>query len=630
MIGIATALPAAAFGTWRVSQLRAANRIEADRELQHEAEALSLDVSREVDDHVRAAETLADTIARLGALDDLPMLQSLVTAERRHLEDAPFVLAANAKGISIACDPPVDGRGQATTGINYSDRDYFREMMETRKTAISRVQIGKRTGRPNIQIATPVFGPNGQIAGYISISLDPALFQQRATRIAESRPGYRAIVLDRENQVMVHPSPSYRERMLALSNVGVFAAAPEGETEIRTGLDEEGNLARVGVTDLSDVDWRVIVSRSWADIDREADTSLHVAIAAALATLLLGAGIASVLSEILARPVTRLAQDVTRLRAGERIPLIASRFVTREVAILIDALSDLVAEVRAHETHLEATVADRTASLETANAEIAARLQELKSAQSQLVENGRMAAIGQLAAGVAHEINNPASFTLSNLTYLEKNLSSPARDAEPDIEDLRIAAKDALEGAERIRDIVKDVRVLSRGNAGPEALFDLNDAVRSAIRVCRGETLHRAEVSMDLQDALPVRGNVSAVSQIFLNLIVNAAQAMPAGRRGRISVRTRDQGGVVVATVTDDGCGIAPENLPHLFEPFFTTKANSNGVGLGLSIALDTLRRHRGTIEVHSKVGEGTRFELRLPLAPVAGGTDYRVLASRT
>src|SRR4051812_34852275 len=115
-IGIATALPAAVRGVWQVSQQRAINRAESDIDLQHEAETFSHDVSREVSDHVRAAETLADTIAALGALDDLPKLQLLVAAERHHLSEAPVVVAANAAGISIACDPPVDSHGRSNAG----------------------------------------------------------------------------------------------------------------------------------------------------------------------------------------------------------------------------------------------------------------------------------------------------------------------------------------------------------------------------------------------------------------------------------------------------------------------------------------------------------------------------------
>ena len=622
-LGLATAVPAATLGVWRAGQLRESNRIKTDRDVQSAAVALAHDVSRELLGHVRVAETLAEQIASLHAMDDPAQLQRLVAVERRHLAEAPVVLVANARGVSVACDPPFDEGGRANAGHDYSDRDYFREMIATGRTAVSRVQIGRITHRPNIQIAAPIHDAHGELLGYVSISLDPGLLQMEANSLSNSS-GVRTIVLDRESRVLVHPDPAVRAETRALGEVGVFAAAAAGSgprIELRSGLDENGEPGRFAIVTLDDPRWRVIAGRSWAQIDRDAKESLEVVLASMLVALLAGLAVATALSWALARPITDLARDVQRIREGDRRHgIVPRRFVTREVETLTVALCDLIAEVRTHEDHLEAMVADRTVSLEAANVEIAARLRDLEAAQSKLVESGRQAAFGQIAAGVAHEINNPASFVLSNLTFLDKSLAAPSRDADPDIEDLRVATRDALDGAVRIRDIVKDVKVLSRGDDRRESVFDMNDAVRSAIRICRGETLHRAEVKLDLQDGLLVKGSASALSQIFVNLVVNAAQAMPSGRRGTISVSARGCAGDVVLSVQDDAAGIAPEILGRVFEPFFTTKAEGHGVGLGLSIALETVRRHGGNITVASTVGAGTRFEISLPRAPPGEG----------
>jgi signal transduction histidine kinase len=270
----------------------------------------------------------------------------------------------------------------------------------------------------------------------------------------------------------------------------------------------------------------------------------------------------------------------------------------------------------------------------------------------QMVASERLATLGQLAASVAHEINNPASFVLMSHDFLHKRLrhmgelaevlsaepeSSPAGKAWRKLggaatyTDLLQATDDLADGVRRIRDIVFDLRGLSRTEDSP-ARVDLNDAIRSALRVAAHE-LRGKRVSLDLGGELFVVGSTGRLSQVFLNLLVNAAQAVAERAEqaekaekaegaersvvgaGEIRVTTRLLGGRAVAEIFNNGPAIAPEHLPRVFEPFFTTKSAGLGTGLGLSTSRDIVHRHHGEISVESSSQGGTRFTIWLPLA---------------
>jgi signal transduction histidine kinase len=259
----------------------------------------------------------------------------------------------------------------------------------------------------------------------------------------------------------------------------------------------------------------------------------------------------------------------------------------------------------------------------------------------QMVASERLASIGQLAASVAHEINNPVSFVLTSQGFLRNSVghlgrlaealraeppSSPARRVWEELggqvlySDLVQATDDLAEGVGRIRDIVFDLRGLARTEDAP-AFVDINDAVRSALRVAAAEIRGRSLVVTLGEDTMIV-GSTGRLSQVFLNLFVNAAQAVAERNDGRaeILVTTRREGSQVIAEVSNNGPHISPEHLPRIFEPFFTTKKVGMGTGLGLSTSRDIVRRHHGEIRVESSADHGTKFTLVLPAAPRPGG----------
>jgi two-component system cell cycle sensor histidine kinase/response regulator CckA len=244
---------------------------------------------------------------------------------------------------------------------------------------------------------------------------------------------------------------------------------------------------------------------------------------------------------------------------------------------------------------------------------VARDLTERRRIQAQLIHADRMASMGTMAAGVAHEINNPLAYVTTNLTYALGALETLGRDADDD--ELRQALSEALEGAERVRHIVLSLKAYSRAEDETVVAVDVERALDAAISIARAEVKPRAELLRHRGDVAPVAGQESRLVQVFVNLLTNAAQAIPPGEPARnlIEVSTsRLADGRVVVTVADTGGGISPDHLPHLFDPFFTTKPVGEGTGLGLSICQGIIHGLGGEIRVHSRVGEGSRFEVVL------------------
>jgi signal transduction histidine kinase len=267
---------------------------------------------------------------------------------------------------------------------------------------------------------------------------------------------------------------------------------------------------------------------------------------------------------------------------------------------------------------------------ETVEAQLRASLAELKEAQARLQIADRMASMGMLAAGVAHEINNPLAFVVANLDFAREDLRA-LRAGPPNQEQLEkrldaisFALSEAQEGASRVRNIVLDLKTFSHPDAEFRGPVDLCRVVDSAVNLARGEIRDSAEIVRRFHPVPPVVGNEARLSQLFLNLVVNAAQAIlgrdvaPAKHEIRLTIE-RAADGRVMAEIADTGVGIPPEHLARIFDPFFTTKPIGMGTGLGLSICHGIARSLGGDITVASTVGAGSAFRVWLPVA--ADGT---------
>lgn len=245
---------------------------------------------------------------------------------------------------------------------------------------------------------------------------------------------------------------------------------------------------------------------------------------------------------------------------------------------------------------------------------------ELRETQSRLGLAERLASLGMLAAGVAHELNNPLAFLAQSLELARLRLTeTPVGVAVREAQDLLV---DAAVGTEQLRSIVRDLHAFARVEEDRQEPVDVHEVLRRSIRMAQGEIRHRAKLVRDDAEVAPVLANDGRLAQVFLNLLVNAARAIPEGRadQNEIRVVTRSEGSWAVVEVHDTGQGIPPERLGRIFDPFFTTRTDGKGLGLGLSISHSLVTRMGGELTVESTPGRGSVFRVRLPVAPVVHG----------
>ena len=287
--------------------------------------------------------------------------------------------------------------------------------------------------------------------------------------------------------------------------------------------------------------------------------------------------------------------------------------------------------------------------LERRNEELRRSKAELESLQAQIIQSEKMASLGQLAAGVAHELNNPAGFLYGNMEMLgeivrglerllafyetvplggeEATRASAIKDEidyEHTLADLRSIIGDCRDGAGRIRDVVQNLRTFSRLDEAEFKKVDIHEGIDSTIRLLThfyGDG--RVTLLRDYGELPPVDCYAGQLNQVWLNLLVNAAHATRDG--GEVRITTRGEAERVVVRVSDTGRGIAPEHLTRIFDPFFTTKPVGEGTGLGLSVTYSIVERHGGEITVESELGKGTAFTVTLPVDArrVGGEEDF-------
>jgi len=258
-----------------------------------------------------------------------------------------------------------------------------------------------------------------------------------------------------------------------------------------------------------------------------------------------------------------------------------------------------------------------------ANVVLARDVTERREMFARMALADRMLTVGTLAAGVAHEINNPLSYVATNLEILARVQPS----------DLLPLIGDAREGVARVSAIVRDLRALAMPEDDARGPVDVAAVVASSIKMANNEIRHRATVVESYEPDLPVvLANASRLGQVFLNLLLNAAQAIPEARadQNQIRVRARHEGERVVVEIEDTGVGIPPALMKRIFDPFFTTKAPGVGMGLGLAISHQIVRGMEGEITVTSTVGSGTTFRVALPVAKSAGAVAQNAAAPRT
>jgi len=240
-----------------------------------------------------------------------------------------------------------------------------------------------------------------------------------------------------------------------------------------------------------------------------------------------------------------------------------------------------------------------------------------------LIMTDRMASMGTLAAGVAHEINNPLASAIANLEWISDELSSSDDPGSAQLDAIRQPLREAQESAQRVREIVRELKLFSRIEQTRHDRIDVRRLVESSVKLAWNEIRHRARFSADFQEAPAVLGNEGRLGQVILNLLVNAAQAIAEGHADEneihVVVRSNTAGDAVIE-VSDTGCGIPPEVLPRIFDPFFTTKPAGLGTGLGLAICDRIVTEAGGRLTADSEPGKGSTFRVTLPATAEAPG----------
>jgi two-component system, NtrC family, sensor kinase len=331
-------------------------------------------------------------------------------------------------------------------------------------------------------------------------------------------------------------------------------------------------------------------------------------------------------------------QDITERRIAEAALMKAQieieQTVEQRTAELAELNERLVQDVaRREQVELE---------LLKRNSELLTLYEKLSVAQEYLVQSEKLASLGQLAAGVAHEINNPIGYIFSNFGMLEEYQTSlfdmllAYETFEASFKDTQVTAglralrekleieflkkdvpdlmRESREGIERVRKIVQDLKSFSHTDSRPDwQASDLHQGIDSTLNVVNNETKYRADIIKEYGEIPPVECVQSQINQVIMNLVVNASHAM-GPQRGKIFIRTGRNEGTVWIEVEDSGSGIPKDVLPRIFDPFYTTKPVGKGTGLGLSLSYGIVQKHHGSITVQTELGKGTLFRVTLPI----------------
>ena len=334
-----------------------------------------------------------------------------------------------------------------------------------------------------------------------------------------------------------------------------------------------------------------------------------------------------------------------RLHGHDRLVILKKPFDNIEVQQLANTLTnkwEMTERANLQMHRLEELVEERTLALKKTSLALQHEIDERKQLEGQLVQSEKLASLGQLAAGVAHEINNPIGFISSNLGTLEgyfgkllemlqayqnaeegvaaPELRARLKDLRERVEldfleeDIPLLIKESKEGIGRVGQIVKDLKNFSRVDSNQEWQWsNLQLGIESTLNIVANELKYKADVVKDYAALPEIECLASQINQVIMNLVVNAAQAM-GPERGTITLRGGSLGERIWLEVADTGSGMAPETVQKIFDPFFTTKPIGQGTGLGLSLSYGIVQKHAGQITVRSEVGVGTTFRIELPI----------------
>src|SRR5574344_101844 len=351
-----------------------------------------------------------------------------------------------------------------------------------------------------------------------------------------------------------------------------------------------------------------------------------------IAFFLFGVTTAYFIPKIILTPLNSLLEGSKQLTQGN-LDYRLKRSKYFEIDALVQTYNKMASALQSLYKNLEQKVKDRTMELEKAN-------EELKSTEVMMVHSEKMRSLGQLVAGITHEINNPINFIYGNLVYLndyskglidlincyekyDTNLSEEAQKEIKEIkekieldyikEDLPSLIKSCREGTERTKNIVMDLKNFSRLDEMVISEINIPKEIDTTLNILHNKIKNRIEIIKEYEQNIPlVDGYGGQINQVFMNILDNACYAI--SDEGKIYIRIKNKENHVIIEFEDTGSGIEKDKLTKIFEPFFTTKPVGEGTGLGMSISYEVIKLHNGKIEVESEVGKGTKFTIELPV----------------
>ncbi|MDR7269320.1 PAS domain S-box-containing protein [Pelomonas saccharophila] len=464
-----------------------------------------------------------------------------------------------------------------------------------------------REGRWLFFTAAPLFDTHGQVVGAIETLQDVTRRREAERELRRHRTELETMVADRTAQLL--STHHELEAFLENASVGIISTANQQV--------QRGNRKFIEMFELGDVAPHGLPTRRLFKSDADYEALRWVA-----------------------RPV--LSQGGSMLHETELCTLAGNSLWVQIIAYAADPADPEAGTWWLLQDRTEVRRVQQ--ELELNYERIKQTNFRLEEAQNQLLQSEKMASIGQLAAGVAHEINNPIGFVSSNLgslrgyvqpvfALLELLKKTPADELPGDVraeldrvdaavdlsfvqEDLPQLLDESEEGLSRVKKIVQDLKDFSRVDHADWQDADLNAGLDSTLNVVMNEVKYKAEIRKDYAVLPPVHCIAAQLNQVFMNLIVNAAHAIK--ERGTITLATRAEGDWVCIEVADTGSGMSEEVKRRIFEPFFTTKPVGQGTGLGLSLSFSIVQKHGGRIEVDSKPGVGTRFSVWIPVQPAS------------
>ncbi len=471
---------------------------------------------------------------------------------------------------------------------------YVRDVVESRKPVVSELTTGQVSGKPTVILAYPVL-EDDRIVGVLGLGVNLTALQSVFTSIPLP-DGSVITVTDSASRVLARSRDAEKYIGTAIETNAV-PPSQVAATQIRSGLD---GIPRVyGNSSIVRGPWVLSVGIPTSVVDDRVGPVVRRDLAIVASSIVMVLALSLLLSHALGKSLNNLRLAAQRIAEGDLSPPKPTRVPNLELAELQDSFTTMAASLRETRAALDRQIEQERKMRET-----------LQSLQRQVVRQERLAAVGLLVSGVAHELNNPLQAILGTIELLERD-QTIARNVQDELAFVKTQSG-------RAREIIRNLSRFSSQQSGPPALVDLREVIAEVVQL-RIRDLNTSSISLDVDapSSRLVYANFTELEQVTLNFVINAQQSIEAAGRpkGRIVIRLRDSGKKVRVEVQDDGPGVAPEDEPKLFQPFFTTKPVGKGTGLGLSVSYGIIESYGGAIGYNDNEWGGATFFFELPAA---------------